>query len=155
MKKFSFSLALALALALVSIISLFTIQNSYAVWNKIVDCNQGQLVIDEGPVTYGHKVYQLVLTGSPLEHLFAEGVIDAYRINEKNEFITYVAPYDSIIMVGPIGFAPGKLRIYWVEFLNSSWNNSKKDVTLHVNIGQRLESSVQVAEYKFYQCQIR
>lgn len=60
-------------------------------WFKIMECNRGELVVDEAMVYSDPRpVYQLVLRGQPLQHFVRSGAIDKKYVNNKGEFILQI-----------------------------------------------------------------
>lgn len=119
-------------------------------WNEIVNCNNGDLVIDQGDNdSMGRPTYQMVLRGEPLHYFVHSGAIEASDINRKGEFIMWLNTYDSQWMgyksfQSEIG-QPFKYRYYWV-------GRSYDKVYLRATIGNRLQGEGEKANWTFHDC---
>jgi hypothetical protein len=135
-------------LFILSLFSILSFSAAHASFHKIIECNNGDLIVDQGSNDEsGRPTYQMVLKGAPLDHFLKEGAVDSYSVNTKGEFILSVNSYNSLLL-GTIGISAGIQRtFYLVQYEN-------KEVDLHSNIGGRVENSTSVAEYKFYNCKI-
>ncbi|MGZ3742543.1 MAG: hypothetical protein ACXWRE_03115 [Pseudobdellovibrionaceae bacterium] len=134
--------------ALFILMALFTTSHAHA-WNKIIECNNGELVVDQGDNdSSGRPTYQLVLRGQPLNYFVQAGAVDAKKVNTKGEFITWLNTYDGQLM----GFIsneassyPHTYRYYWVTRINN-------EVLLRSTIGNRQQGESEKANWKFFNC---
>lgn len=121
-----------------------------ASWKTIVDCNRGELAIDQGDNdSLGRPTFQLIFRGEPLTYFIQQGAIDPKDVNAKGEFITWINTYDSGFMgFRPYGTASNGMHIYrnfWISRPNG-------DVLIRATVGNRLLGEKEKAKRQFYSC---
>jgi hypothetical protein len=122
---------------------LFT--NQAHAWTKIIDCNNGELVVDQGDTdAAGRPTYQLVLRGQPLDYFISTGAVTSDRVNDKAEFIVSVNTYDGNLL-GTIGIEVGVQHLYWII-------RNGQNVAIRAEIGGRPGTGEEVANWQFQNC---
>lgn len=115
-------------------------------WNKIIECNDGELVIDKGEKDiFGREVFQLVLRREALSYFIQAGAVESRRTNDKGEFILNLSVYDGNFL-GFLGMRTDVQRMYWIVRENSN------DFTLRAENGGRPGTGEEIANWKFYNC---
>jgi hypothetical protein len=120
-------------------------------WNKIIDCNNGEFVVDQGDNdSMGRPTYQLVFRGQPLNYFLQQDAVDSKAVNEKGEFIVEVNTYDGALK----GFVPYQIlpngmhtyRNYWITRHNG-------DVSFRATVGNKYTGESERANWYFHNCQ--
>ena len=119
-------------------------------WNKIVECNNGELVVDEQWDPNMRRMdHQLVLRGGPLQYFVQQGAVPSNAINEKGELVLSLSPYDSELF-GSTGGETGEDGMSKYRTIRVS--RSYDQVMLRATFGNRYQGESELANWKFYGC---
>ena len=122
-------------------------------WERIVDCNNGSLVIDIGdndPV--GRPTYQLVVKGEPLSYFVSQNGILLSHVR-NGEFVAPLSTYDSAFFASQtLTHTPPMTYLrQWVYV-----NKYNRSVRLRANREGRIgPGGEEVANWQFHNCWIR
>lgn len=119
-------------------------------WNKIIECNNGEFVVDQGDNdAMGRPTYQLVLRGQPLNYFLQQNAIDQRAVNSSGEFVIELNTYDGELMgFSFYGFASNDMQIY----RNYRVSRHYGDVSLRATIGNRYLGENEKANWQFHNC---
>jgi hypothetical protein len=80
-------------------------------WEKLVNCNNGALVLDFQMVSAEQAEYQMVLRYSALDYFLKMGSISPSKVNARNEFIVPMTEYLQHSFIGAKSNVSNRERI--------------------------------------------
>lgn len=117
-------------------------------WNKVVECNNGDLVIDEQwDPSMRRMDHQLVLRGAPLQYFLEQGAAPA--ANDKSELVVALSPYNSELR-GSTGGETGEDG--YTNYRTIHVSRHYDQVTIRATFGNRIQGERELANWKFYGC---
>jgi hypothetical protein len=102
---------------LLSLIVLLSVTANASGWQKIQECENGNLVIDRDDQGYkggrGYGNYQLVVRGRAVDYLLSQGAISLRDVNTKQELVLNIFRYDGQF-ISFRGLNQGVQIRYWI-----------------------------------------
>jgi hypothetical protein len=119
-------------------------------WEKVVDCDNGSLVLDQGGNDMmGRPTFQMVLRGQPLQYFASRNAIFPRDIRENGEFVSPVNTYDSAFFASR-GLTPPPVQYLRQWIYVNRYNHSVRLTANHE--GQIGQGGEELANWQFNNC---
>lgn len=128
-------------------ILLLSTNQAQAAWTKTLDCNNGELVIDQNEHNNTDvQSYQMVLRGEPLQYFIKVKAVDPKDVNQAGELVLPMTASDQALL-GTIAIQDNQERIYWVDRKGS-------DADIRVELSAGPGNVKEIANWRFYNCYV-